>query len=111
MTEIKKTICPYDCPMSCGILAETDGKRILRVKGDPEHPASKGLICNKMQHYEESIHSPERILTPLKRMGKKGKAGLRRLPGMRLWLRSAADGSRFWKLTARMPSCCFTIPA
>jgi anaerobic selenocysteine-containing dehydrogenase len=70
---IKKTICPYDCPTSCGLLAETDGTRILSVKGDPDHPASKGLICRKMQHYEQSVHSPERILTPMKRVGEKGE--------------------------------------
>lgn len=73
MTEVKKTICPYDCPSACGLLAETDGKRILKVKGDPDHPATRGLICSKMQHYERSIHSRDRILTPLKRVGKKGE--------------------------------------
>ena len=69
----KKTICPYDCPASCGLIAETDGTKILRVKGDPEHPASRGLICRKMQHYERSIHNEKRILTPLKRVGAKGE--------------------------------------
>lgn len=72
MTYMRKTICPYDCPASCGMLVETDGRRILRVKGDPEHPMTHGLICNKMQHYEQSIHAPGRILTPLKRVGEKG---------------------------------------
>ena len=33
MTYVQRTICPYDCPTSCGLLAETDGKKILRVKG------------------------------------------------------------------------------
>lgn len=73
MTTWKKTICPYDCPASCGLLVETDGKRILRTKGDPKHPMTGGLICKKMQRYEDSIHAPERILTPLKRVGKKGE--------------------------------------
>ena len=72
MTYVQRTICPYDCPTSCGLLAETDGKKILRVKGDKTHPANKGLICGKMQHYEESINSEKRILTPLRRTGKKG---------------------------------------
>lgn len=68
-----KTICPYDCPTSCGLLAETDGHRIVRVKGDPDDPVSRGLICRKMQRYEKSIHAPDRILTPLKRTGNKGE--------------------------------------
>lgn len=73
MDYIQKTICPYDCPTTCGLLACTDGTRILEIKGDPSHPACKGLICRKMQDYEASIHSPERILTPLRRIGKKGE--------------------------------------
>lgn len=73
MTYTRKIICPYDCPSSCGLLAETDGTRILKVKADPDHPVSSGLVCNKMQHYEESIHSEKRILTPLKRAGEKGE--------------------------------------
>ena len=72
MTEFKKTICPYDCPAFCGLLAETDGKKIYSVKGDPDHPLFHGLICNKMQHYERAINSPHRLLTPLKRCGRKG---------------------------------------
>lgn len=73
MDYIQKTICPYDCPTTCGLLARTDGTRILEIKGDPSHPACQGLICRKMQDYEASIHSPERILTPLRRTGKKGE--------------------------------------
>ena len=73
MTEWKKTICPYDCPTSCGLLVKTDGTRILEVKGDPGHPASHGLICRKMHGYADSIHSPSRILTPMRRVGEKGE--------------------------------------
>ncbi len=69
----KRTVCPYDCPDTCGILATTDGKRILSVRGDDSHPVTRGILCRKMQHYEQDIHSPHRILTPLKRIGEKGK--------------------------------------
>lgn len=71
--EYKKIICPNDCPASCGLLAQVDGNRILSVTGDPDHPLFHGMICGKMRHYERSIHSPKRILTPLKRTGKKGE--------------------------------------
>ncbi len=93
MTEWKKTICPYDCPASCGLLAETDGTRILRVKGDPDHPATCGLICNKMQHYERSIHSEDRILTPLRRAGKKGSGEF--VPVS--WEEAISEIARRWK--------------
>jgi anaerobic selenocysteine-containing dehydrogenase len=67
-----KTLCPYDCPTTCALLVKTDGSRILKVKGDNNAPSPHGKICYKMQHYEKSIHSPNRILTPLKRIGDKG---------------------------------------
>lgn len=68
----KRSACPYDCPDSCGLIMETDGKTVFSVKGDPDHPITKGFICGKMQHFEEMIHHPDRILTPLKRTGFKG---------------------------------------
>ena len=41
-----KTLCPY-CGVGCGILATTDGKQILKVRGDPSHPANFGRLCQK----------------------------------------------------------------
>ena len=73
MNTVKKTVCPYDCPTTCGFLVETDGNKILSVRADKDNPASGGIICRKMRNYEESVHSKDRILTPLKRIGKKGE--------------------------------------
>lgn len=73
MTYTQKIICPYDCPAACGLVAETDGEKLLAVRGDKENPMTKGLICQKMQNYERSVNSPDRILTPLKRVGEKGE--------------------------------------
>lgn len=72
MSEIKKSICPYDCPNTCGFLIEVEDGRIIRVKNDPEHPVSRSGICRKTARYQDSIYSEKRILTPLKRTGKKG---------------------------------------
>ncbi len=74
-----KTICPYDCPTSCGLLVQTDGTRITKVKGDPDDPVCKGLICRKMQRYEKSINSPDRITTPLKRISGKGEGNFTKI--------------------------------
>ncbi|GFI61027.1 dimethyl sulfoxide reductase DmsA [Clostridiales bacterium] len=75
----KKTICPYDCPTTCGFLVETDGEKILKVKGDPTHPASQGLICRKMRNYEKSVNSKDRILKPMIRRGKKGESSFKEI--------------------------------
>lgn len=41
-----RTLCPY-CGVGCGILAKTDGSRITAVRGDPQHPANFGRLCQK----------------------------------------------------------------
>ena len=40
------TVCPY-CGVGCGVLAATDGERIIGVRGDPDHPANHGRLCTK----------------------------------------------------------------
>ncbi len=72
MKKICKSACPYDCPDTCGLLLETDGSHIYSVKGDPDHPVTRGFLCRKMQHYEEDVHSQDRITKPYKRVGEKG---------------------------------------
>lgn len=91
--KINKSICPYDCPTSCGLVIETDGKKILKVKGDENHPATQGLICRKMRNYEESVHSKYRILTPLKRIGKKGEGKFEKIT----WEEAAQEITDKWK--------------
>lgn len=91
--QIKKTICPYDCPTSCGLIVETDGKKIINVKGDKNHPATQGVICRKMRNYEESIHSNDRMLTPLKRTGKKGQGEFKEIT----WEEALTEITNNWK--------------
>ncbi len=69
---MKRSICPYDCPNTCGFLMEVEDGRIIKVKNDPDHPVSCDGICRKTAHYEKDIYSDNRILTPLKRSGAKG---------------------------------------
>ena len=69
-----RSVCPYDCPDTCGLLVEVDNGHAFRVTGDPQHPITRGLLCPKMQHYERTVHSPRRLTTPLLRSGPKGSA-------------------------------------
>ncbi|SDO75795.1 molybdopterin-containing oxidoreductase family protein [Selenomonas ruminantium] len=71
--KINKSACPYDCPDCCGLLITTENGRAIKVEGDPAHPFTRGTLCPKMAHYERTVHSPKRLLTPLKRMGAKGE--------------------------------------
>lgn len=71
-SEIKRSVCPYDCPDACGLLVEVEDDRAISVKGDPEHPQTKGFLCAKMNRYQDTVHSPRRLTTPLLRTGPKG---------------------------------------
>jgi len=67
-----RSVCPFDCPDACGLLATVENGRVISVCGDPEHPMTRGLLCPKMGHYEQTVHSPRRLTTPLRRVGIKG---------------------------------------
>ena len=73
MNEIKPSVCPYDCPDCCGLLITVEDGKAVCVAGDPEHAFTRGTLCPKMAHYERTVHSAKRILTPLRRVGQKGE--------------------------------------
>ncbi len=65
--------CPHDCPDTCSLLYRVQGQRLVAVHGNPAHPATHGVLCTKVTRYAERVHHPERLLTPLKRVGRKGE--------------------------------------
>jgi anaerobic selenocysteine-containing dehydrogenase len=69
---IKRSVCPHDCPDTCGLLVEVENAHVISVRGDPDHPFTRGAVCVKVRHYPERVHSPNRLRQPLKRTGPKG---------------------------------------
>jgi anaerobic selenocysteine-containing dehydrogenase len=78
MPSTARSVCPFDCPDACGLLADVEEGRVLRVRGDPEHPYSQGTLCPKMNGYDRTVHSPDRLTHPLVRTGPKGAGQFRR---------------------------------
>ena len=70
----KPSLCRI-CKEYCGILVGRDHGRVI-IKGNPEHPVSRGFLCPRGAHYAGVHHSPERLTQPLLR----GKSGFRPLP-------------------------------
>jgi anaerobic selenocysteine-containing dehydrogenase len=68
-----RTACAHDCPDQCSILATVEDGRLLKLQGDPEHPLTAGFLCAKVNREHELVHSPERVLRPLRRVGPKGE--------------------------------------
>ena len=44
-----------------------DGQSIARTKGDENHPASKGYVCNKASRLNYYQNRADRLLTPMRR--------------------------------------------
>ena len=71
---VVRAACPHDCPDTCAMLVTVeDGRRALKVAGDPEHPFTRGFLCTKVANYQERTHSPERVRSCLRRVGRKGE--------------------------------------
>jgi anaerobic selenocysteine-containing dehydrogenase len=70
-TEVRGA-CPHDCPDTCALLTTVEGGIATKVQGNPDHPQTGGVLCNKVSRYTERTYHPERLLTPLKRIGPKG---------------------------------------
>ncbi len=64
--------CPHDCPDTCALLVTVREGRVIKLAGDPDHPPTHGALCTKVSRYAERSYHPERVLTPLKRVGPKG---------------------------------------
>ena len=65
MSEIR-TFCRI-CNALCGIVATVDGERVTAVRGDPEHPISRGYTCSKGRSLPDMLHHPDRLEHPLRR--------------------------------------------
>jgi anaerobic selenocysteine-containing dehydrogenase len=72
-TKIIRAACPHDCPDTCAMLVTVEAGRAVAVAGDPDHPFTRGSLCTKVANYHERTHSPDRVKTCLRRVGKKGE--------------------------------------
>jgi len=77
--ELKKTVCPLDCPDSCGMIAGVENGVITSLSGDPDHPYTNGFLCRKMRSYHRRVYSENRLLYPQIRVGRKGEAEFARI--------------------------------
>ncbi|MBG6074676.1 anaerobic selenocysteine-containing dehydrogenase [Polaromonas sp. CG_9.11] len=64
--------CPHDCPDTCSLLTTVENGVATRVQGNPDHPQTDGVLCNKVSRYTERTYHAERLLSPLRRTGPKG---------------------------------------
>ena len=69
--------CHHDCPDSCGWVATSEDGVLTSLKGNPEHPFSKGELCPKVNKFVGRVNHDDRVLHPLIRTGAKGAGEFR----------------------------------
>ena len=71
--------CPHDCPDTCSMVFEVENGKLVGVKGNAEHPMTRGGLCVKLKDYEKRHYHPDRLLHPLRRTGPKGSKQFKRI--------------------------------
>jgi len=74
-----RATCPHDCPDTCAILVKVEDGVATEVKGDPEHPTTAGVLCTKVSRYIDRTYHPDRVLYPMRRIGRKGEGKFERI--------------------------------
>jgi thiosulfate reductase/polysulfide reductase chain A len=70
------TMCEM-CVWRCGVLAKIKDGRVVKLDGNPEHAHSRGNLCPRGQSGLMNTYDPDRVLTPLIRVGKRGEGKFR----------------------------------
>jgi anaerobic selenocysteine-containing dehydrogenase len=81
-TSTVKAACPHDCPDTCAMevtVEDRAGKRVaIKVAGAAAHGPTAGVLCTKVSKYLERTYHPDRLLHPLRRVGRKGEGRFER---------------------------------
>ena len=85
--------CPHDCPDTCSILTTVENGKAIAVRGNPDHPFTRGRLCVKVNNYEERVYSDKRVLYPLRRVGPKGSKQFQRIS----WDEAIETIAKRWK--------------
>ncbi|MGY6215648.1 molybdopterin-containing oxidoreductase family protein [Methylolobus aquaticus] len=85
--------CPHDCPDTCSMVFEVEEGRLKGVKGNPDHPLTRGGLCVKLKDYEKRHYHSDRLLYPLRRSGPKGSKQFERIT----WDEALDEITKRWK--------------
>ncbi|MDB5212745.1 MAG: Oxidoreductase, molybdopterin-binding protein [Myxococcaceae bacterium] len=57
------------CEAMCGLRIEAEGDRVTSIRGDEEDPLSRGYLCPKAFALKDLHEDPDRLRTPMRRVG------------------------------------------
>ncbi|ULK98517.1 molybdopterin-dependent oxidoreductase [Bradyrhizobium sp. I71] len=70
--ETKKVVCRA-CDMFCNVLTDVEDNRLIKVHRDPNHPITPHSLCNKGAAFADTVYHKDRLLYPMKSVGKRGE--------------------------------------
>lgn len=74
-----RVVCPHDCPDTCSMIVNVRDGKAVRLRGDTDHPFTRGFLCQKVTRYLERVYHPDRLKYPLRRIGPKGEGRFERI--------------------------------
>lgn len=81
-TGAERQAVPYTC-LACNIedggVAYVENGRIVKLEGNMDHPNTRGKLCAKGNAGYLHVYDPDRIMTPLLRVGKRGEGKWKRI--------------------------------
>jgi sulfite reductase (NADPH) flavoprotein alpha-component len=69
-----KTVCPY-CGVGCGMILQVENNRVVKVTGDPDHPANFGRLCTKGNTVALTLNASDRLVAAWVRNDKNSERG------------------------------------
>jgi anaerobic selenocysteine-containing dehydrogenase len=74
-----KTVCNLCGLSGCGMEITVQDDKVVGVRGDKDHPESRGALCPKGRAVIDILYSPDRLKHPLKRTGQRGEGKWERI--------------------------------
>ena len=74
-----KGACPHDCPDTCALDVHVRNGIAVKVSGSAAHAPTAGVLCTKVARYTERTYHPNRLLHPMRRVGRKGDGRFERI--------------------------------
>ena len=87
-------VCPLDCPDTCSWVVTVEDGRAVKLQGNREHPYTRGALCEKVNHFLEHTARPDRLLYPMRRIGKKGEGRFSRVS----WEEAIGEIASRWRV-------------
>ena len=85
--------CPHDCPDTCAMVYEVQDGKLVEVRGNKDHPMTRGTLCVKLKDFHDHHANPDRLKYPLRRTGPKGSKQFERIS----WEEAIAEIGRRWR--------------